>query len=57
VTDDELATGASMIAILHGLRNRKPAKFKCAVPVASAETLYKVAESADEDVFTILNAD
>jgi predicted phosphoribosyltransferase len=50
VIDDGLATGASMIAALHGLRNMKPARLICAVPVASAEALYKVAELADEVV-------
>jgi predicted phosphoribosyltransferase len=50
VIDDGLATGASMIAALHSLRNSKPAKLICAVPVASAEALYKIAELADEVV-------
>lgn len=50
VIDDGLATGASMIAALHSLRNSKPAKLICAIPVASAEALYKVAELADEVV-------
>lgn len=50
VIDDGLATGASMIAALHSLRNGKPAKLICAIPVASAEALYKVAELADEVV-------
>jgi putative phosphoribosyl transferase len=50
VIDDGLATGASMIAALHGLRSSKPAKLICAVPVASAEALYKIAEYADEVV-------
>ncbi|PKO52554.1 MAG: phosphoribosyl transferase, partial [Betaproteobacteria bacterium HGW-Betaproteobacteria-2] len=33
VVDDGLATGATMISALHGLRNRKPARLICAVPV------------------------
>ena len=37
-----------MIAALHGLRNRKPSKLICAVPVSPVETLYKIAEFADE---------
>lgn len=50
VIDDGLATGATMISALHGLRNSKPAKLVCAVPVAPPETLKKVAEYADEVV-------
>ena len=48
VVDDGLATGATMIAALHGLRQSKPAKLVCAVPVASAAALGRVAELADE---------
>ncbi|MGB7816327.1 MAG: phosphoribosyltransferase family protein [Methylotenera sp.] len=50
VIDDGLATGATMISALHGLRNKKPAKLICAVPVAPPDTLKKVAELADEVV-------
>ncbi len=50
VVDDGLATGATMISALHGLRNRKPARLICAVPVAPPDTLDKVAELADEVV-------
>lgn len=42
VIDDGLATGATMISALHGLRNRKPAKLICAVPVSPPETLRKI---------------
>ena len=48
VVDDGLATGATMLAALHGLRQRHPAKLICAVPVASAEALAKVRGQADE---------
>jgi len=48
VVDDGLATGATMIAALHGLRQQKPAKLVCAVPVAPPETLDKVRPLADE---------
>lgn len=48
VIDDGLATGATMISALHGLRARKPAKLICAVPVAPPDTLKKVAAMADE---------
>ncbi len=50
VIDDGLATGATMISALHGLRSRKPAKLICAVPVSPPGTLKKVAELADEVV-------
>lgn len=48
VVDDGLATGATMIAALHGLRQSRPARLVCAVPVASAVALARVAELADE---------
>jgi putative phosphoribosyl transferase len=50
VIDDGLATGATMISALHGLRERKPAKLICAVPVAPPDTLEKVRKMADEVV-------
>lgn len=50
VIDDGLATGATKISALHGLRATKLAKLICAVPVSSPETLAKVAELADEVV-------
>jgi putative phosphoribosyl transferase len=50
VVDDGLATGATMIAALHGLRQRRPARLICAVPVAPRETLAQVADLADEVV-------
>jgi len=39
-----------MISALHGLRNHKPARLICAVPVAPPDTLDKVAGLADEVV-------
>ena len=48
VVDDGLATGATMISALHSLRNRKPAKLICAIPVSPIETLKKISELADE---------
>lgn len=50
VIDDGLATGATMISALHGLRASQPAKLVCAVPVAPPDTLDKVADMADEVV-------
>ena len=50
VIDDGLATGATMISALHGLRAMKLTKLICAVPVAPPDTLDKVADMADEVV-------
>jgi predicted phosphoribosyltransferase len=48
VVDDGLATGSTMIAALHALRQRGPARLICAVPVAPPDTVAKVAENCDE---------
>ncbi len=48
--DDGLATGATMIAALHSVRTRHPARLVCAVPVASSASLEKVRAHADEVV-------
>lgn len=50
VIDDGLATAATMISALHGLRAKRPAKLICAVPVSPPETLRKVRDLADEVV-------
>ncbi len=50
VIDDGLATGATMISALHGLRARHPARLICAVPVSPPETLEKISRLADETV-------
>lgn len=50
IIDDGLATGATMIAALHALRQQKPARLVCAVPVAPPDTLEKVRPLADEVV-------
>ena len=50
VVDDGLATGATMIAALHSVRAKKPARLICAVPVAAPESLEKVRPYADEVV-------
>ncbi|MCL5060525.1 MAG: phosphoribosyltransferase [Candidatus Thermoplasmatota archaeon] len=50
VVDDGLATGATMISALHGLRARQPARLICAVPVAPADTVEKIRPYADEMV-------
>jgi len=48
VVDDGLATGATMIAALHAIRAREPARLICAIPVAPPDTLDRVSELADE---------
>lgn len=48
VVDDGLATGASMIAALHAVRARQPARLICAVPVAAPDSLERVRPYADE---------
>jgi predicted phosphoribosyltransferase len=50
VVDDGIATGASMIAALHAVREKQPARLVCAVPVAAAETLAKIRHYADDVV-------
>lgn len=50
VVDDGLATGATMIAALHGLRHRQPDRLICAVPVAAPDSLERVRPLADEVV-------
>lgn len=50
IVDDGLATGATMIAALHALRERHPKKMICAVPVAAPDSLKKVQELADDVV-------
>lgn len=50
VVDDGLATGATMIAALHAVRQRRPAHLVCAVPVAAADSLELVRPHADEVV-------
>lgn len=50
VVDDGLATGATMIAALHSVRQRQPARLVCAVPVAAAESIEPIRAIADEVV-------
>lgn len=50
VVDDGLATGATMVAALHAVRQRGPARLVCAVPVASEEALKLVRSHADDVV-------
>jgi putative phosphoribosyl transferase len=48
LTDDGLATGATMQAALWAVRQEKPAKLIVAVPVASDEALFRLSPDADE---------
>jgi predicted phosphoribosyltransferase len=48
--DDGLATGATMVAALHAVRQARPARLVCAVPVASPESVQLVGAYADDVV-------
>jgi len=50
VIDDGLATGATMIAALHAVRARDPARLVCAVPVAPPDSVEAVKPYCDEVV-------
>ena len=50
VVDDGLATGATMIAALHAVRVKDPARLICAVPVAAPDSLELIQPYADEVV-------
>ncbi|CAJ0683558.1 phosphoribosyltransferase [Ralstonia holmesii] len=50
VVDDGLATGASMKAALHAIRQRHPQRLICAVPVAAPDSLDDIRPLADEIV-------
>lgn len=50
VVDDGLATGASMRAALHSVRQRQPKRLICAVPVAAPDSLENIRPLADEVV-------
>lgn len=50
VTDDGIATGATMIAALQELRTRKPKELILAVPVAATSRLAEVSRWADRTV-------
>lgn len=50
VVDDGLATGASMKAALHAIRERHPQRLVCAVPVAAPDSLEDIRPLADEIV-------
>lgn len=47
IVDDGVATGATMLATLNGLRACNPASILCALPVGPEETLGQLAGAAD----------
>ena len=50
VTDDGIATGSSMRAVLLALRRRSPARLILAVPVAPPDSIASLSAEADETV-------
>jgi putative phosphoribosyl transferase len=48
VVDDGIATGATILAALRGLRSARPAKVILCVPVAPPDTLQRLLPEADE---------
>ncbi|MBX9630662.1 MAG: phosphoribosyltransferase [Burkholderiales bacterium] len=50
VVDDGLATGSTMMAALHALAAKHPARLVCAVPVAPPDTAVKIKAYCDEVV-------
>lgn len=56
VVDDGIATGATMIAALHALRQHHPARLVCAVPVGPEDTLAELRKHADEVVCLLVPA-
>ncbi|MFQ6034558.1 MAG: phosphoribosyltransferase [Sedimentisphaerales bacterium] len=50
ITDDGVATGATMQAALWAVRQERPQKLVAALPVGPEDTLKKLAEDADETI-------
>jgi len=50
VVDDGIATGATVMASLRGIRSQNPARVVLAVPVAPPDTLERLADEADDIV-------
>jgi putative phosphoribosyl transferase len=50
LVDDGIATGATMMAALHGTRRRAPARIVLAVPVAAKQALKQLRREADETI-------
>lgn len=50
IVDDGIATGSSMLAAIHAIRTRRPARVVVAVAVAPPDTLSRIGDEADEVV-------
>ena len=50
IIDDGIATGATVLAGIMGLKDRKPGRLVLAVPVAAADSLEKLSQYVDEVV-------
>ncbi|MDB5825319.1 MAG: phosphoribosyltransferase [Herminiimonas sp.] len=57
IVDDGLATGATMTAALHAVREQHPAELICAVPVAASDSIAGVADIADRVVCPFIRDD
>lgn len=53
LVDDGLATGASMLAAVHALRSRQPAKIVVAVPAAAPQAVDLLQPQVDELVYVM----
>lgn len=51
VTDDGVATGATMLAAIEVVRQHEPKKIIVAIPVVARDSLKKIEEKADEVVY------
>ena len=51
LVDDGIATGASLLAGIHALRQLKPAKIVVAAPVTSRQAAYRLSREVDDLVF------
>jgi putative phosphoribosyl transferase len=57
IVDDGIATGSSMLAAIHAVRSRQPARIVVATAVAPPDTLARVEDEADEVVCLATPAD
>lgn len=53
LVDDGLATGASMLAAVHGLRTQHPKTILVAVPAAAPEAVHLLRQEVDEVVYVL----
>jgi predicted phosphoribosyltransferase len=63
IVDDGIATGHTVLAAIHHVRRKNPAKIIVAIPVATHEAVQKIKASADQliilyqpDFFTGISA-